>query len=250
MSSVFCFIMTLPSFFIFTMPTPWCISCSSALLAHHCFHPPSHIPLLCQSVDLATFHFLFPATYLASLMLLPSFLCSIPQAACCVGEGSLPFKMSGLAVFLPTTCSVAPSLPAWMGNHHLVGEGVQCMVHNLHFHRIMRRQVPQRSFRGEEEKKCVFLKTYKKQKNPKPDEKIQWEFCTFPATDITEKFLKLCKYCFLIKNKYIITIMDSAFVWWLHMQVWLVPKERGRVCAAWLNWNDWNHPMTDFCTLV
>lgn len=104
---------------------------------------------------------------------------------------------------------------------------------------------------GRRRKKCLFfLKHTKNKKKTKPDEKIQWEFCTFPATDITEKFLQLCKYCFIIKHKYIITIMDSAFVWWLHMQVWLVPKEQGRVCAAWLNRNDWNHPMTDFCTLV
>lgn len=104
------FIMTLPSFSIFTMPTPWCISCSSALLAHHCFHPPSHIPLLCQSVDLATFHFLFPATYLASLMLLPS-LHTSGSLLCWWGQS--PIQDVWACSFPPhhlLRCSLAPSL--------------------------------------------------------------------------------------------------------------------------------------------
>lgn len=68
---------------------------------------------------------------------------SIPQTACSVGEGCLPLQMPGLAVLLPASRSIAPSLPARMGNQHFVREGVQGMVHDLHFHRVMGRQVPQ-----------------------------------------------------------------------------------------------------------
>lgn len=119
---------------------------TSALLTY-CSLPSSYSPLLCQSVKLACFHFpvlsiwTFPSP-LSSI----SLTSSIPQAACCIGEGRLPLKMSGLAVLLPSPCSVAPSLPAWMGHHHLVGESMQGVVNNLHFHRVVGRQVPQRTW--------------------------------------------------------------------------------------------------------
>lgn len=136
---------------------------SSALLTHHRSLPPSLIhptvlsvcwagmfpflPFLSTST-LPPFHLLHnissSQTALLGSLMLPPFL--LPQAACCVGEGRLPFKMSGLAVLLPSSCSVAPSLPAWMGHHHLVGEGMQRVVHNLHFHWVVGRQVPQRSW--------------------------------------------------------------------------------------------------------
>lgn len=68
---------------------------------------------------------------------------SIPQAACCVGEGRLPLKVPGLAVLLAPSRSIAPPLPARMRYEHFVREGVQCMIHDLHFHRVVGRQVPQ-----------------------------------------------------------------------------------------------------------
>lgn len=119
--------------------------------------PSSYIPLLCQSVELASFHFpllsiwTFPQS-MSSLSLNPS----IPQAACCVGEGRLPLKMSGLAVLLPCSSSIDPSLPAWMRHHHLVREGMQCMVHNLHFHRVVGWQVPQRTWGGKKSRNAIF----------------------------------------------------------------------------------------------
>lgn len=119
--------------------------------------PPSYILLLCHLLSWHVSIFLSclqppsllkisnsQTALLSSPKLPPSLHPSIPQAACCVGEGRLPLKMSGLAVFLPSSCSIAPSLPAWMGHHHFITEGVQCMVHNLHFHWVVRRQVPQR----------------------------------------------------------------------------------------------------------
>lgn len=147
---------------------------SSALLIRHCSLPPSYIPLLCQSVELAFFHFLLvymnPASIHPSIHPSPSIISnlrpSIPQAACCVGECSLPLKMSGLAVLLPSSCSVAPSLPAWMGHHHLVREGVQRMVHNLHFHRVVGRQIPQCPW-GKTMQKChIQLKSVLPQVQP------------------------------------------------------------------------------------
>lgn len=72
------------------------------------------------------------------LQLLP-----VPQAACCVGEGRLPLQVPGLAVLLSASRAIAAPLPARVGNQHFVGEGMQRVIHDLHLHRVVGRQVPQ-----------------------------------------------------------------------------------------------------------
>lgn len=69
----------------------------------------------------------------------PLKLC-IPKAAGSVGQGGLPLQMARLAALLPP---VARSLPAGVRNDHLVGEGVQGVVHDLHLYRVVGREVPQ-----------------------------------------------------------------------------------------------------------
>lgn len=60
---------------------------------------------------------------------------SIPQAASSVGKSHLPFQVSGLAALFS---SIIPSLPARVRHHHFIRQGMECMVHNLHLHRVMR----------------------------------------------------------------------------------------------------------------
>lgn len=68
---------------------------------------------------------------------------SVPQAAGRVGEGRLPLKVPGLAVLLAPSRSVAAPLPARVRHQHFVREGVQGVIHDLHLHRVVGRQVPQ-----------------------------------------------------------------------------------------------------------
>lgn len=137
---------TLASFFLSPSSVchvfPFC-SLNSLLSSFH-IHPTA-----LSVCWVGTFPFYLPYLYEASLCPSPlSHFPSIPQAAGCVGEGCLPLKMSGLAVLLPCSSPIAPSLPARMRHHHLVGQGMQCMVHNLHFNGVVRWQVPQRTWGG------------------------------------------------------------------------------------------------------
>lgn len=55
----------------------------------------------------------------------------VPKAASSVGQGGLPLQMAWFAALLS---AVAPSLPARVRDDHLVGEGMQGVVHDLHLY--------------------------------------------------------------------------------------------------------------------
>ena len=73
----------------------------------------------------------FESNFSLQKLRLPALPALLPEAASCVGEHGLPLDVAWLTVFARFP------LPARMRNDHFIRQGVQRVVHNLHFYGVM-----------------------------------------------------------------------------------------------------------------